>query len=71
MRTRYVYEVAGHNYRLTDLQAALAIPQLAVIDDSGTFHGAVSWESIGKAQIASERRTSGPSGMTKRFTGLP
>ena len=29
MRERYVYEVAGHNYRLTDLQAALAIPQLA------------------------------------------
>jgi dTDP-4-amino-4,6-dideoxygalactose transaminase len=28
MRERYVYEVAGHNYRLTDLQAALAIPQL-------------------------------------------
>jgi dTDP-4-amino-4,6-dideoxygalactose transaminase len=29
MRERYVYEIAGHNYRLTDLQAALAIPQLA------------------------------------------
>jgi dTDP-4-amino-4,6-dideoxygalactose transaminase len=29
MRARYVYEMAGHNYRLTDLQAALAIPQLA------------------------------------------
>lgn len=28
MRERYVYEVAGHNYRLTDLQAAIAIPQL-------------------------------------------
>ncbi len=32
MRERYSYELAGHNYRLTDLQAALAIPQLAVID---------------------------------------
>lgn len=32
MRTRYRYEVAGHNYRLTDLQAALAIPQLASLD---------------------------------------
>jgi perosamine synthetase len=32
MRERYVYEVAGHNYRLTDLQAALAIPQLARYD---------------------------------------
>jgi dTDP-4-amino-4,6-dideoxygalactose transaminase len=29
MRTRYVYEMAGHNYRLTDLQAALGLPQLA------------------------------------------
>jgi restriction system protein len=29
--------------------------QLAVIDDSGTLDGAVSWESIGKAQIAAER----------------
>ena len=29
MRQRYVYEMAGNNYRLTDLQAALCIPQLA------------------------------------------
>ncbi|WP_158862769.1 DegT/DnrJ/EryC1/StrS family aminotransferase [Leifsonia sp. AG29] len=29
MRARYAYEMAGHNYRLTDLQAALALPQLA------------------------------------------
>lgn len=29
MRARYQYEMAGHNYRLTDLQAALALPQLA------------------------------------------
>jgi dTDP-4-amino-4,6-dideoxygalactose transaminase len=29
MRERYVYELAGHNYRMTDLQAALALPQLA------------------------------------------
>jgi perosamine synthetase len=28
MRRRYEYEVPGHNYRLTDLQAALALPQL-------------------------------------------
>ncbi len=28
MRARYVYEVAGHNYRMTDLQAAVALPQL-------------------------------------------
>jgi dTDP-4-amino-4,6-dideoxygalactose transaminase len=28
MRARYAYEMAGHNYRLTDLQAALALPQI-------------------------------------------
>jgi dTDP-4-amino-4,6-dideoxygalactose transaminase len=28
MRQRYEYEEPGHNYRLTDLQAALALPQL-------------------------------------------
>lgn len=27
MRQRYQYEVAGHNYRMTDLQAVLALPQ--------------------------------------------
>lgn len=34
MRQRYQYEVAGHNYRLTDLQAALGIPQLASYDEN-------------------------------------
>jgi restriction system protein len=29
--------------------------QLAVLDDEGKFFGAVSWESIGKAQIATDR----------------
>lgn len=29
MRARYVYEMAGNNYRLTDLQAALGLPQLS------------------------------------------
>lgn len=28
MRRRYEYEVAGHNYRMTDLQAAVGIPQM-------------------------------------------
>ncbi|WP_407341753.1 DegT/DnrJ/EryC1/StrS family aminotransferase [Pengzhenrongella phosphoraccumulans] len=28
MRARYQYEMAGHNYRMTDLQAALALPQI-------------------------------------------
>lgn len=29
MRSPYVYELAGHNYRMTDIHAALGIPQLA------------------------------------------
>jgi perosamine synthetase len=28
MRQRYVYEMAGNNYRMTDLQAAVCLPQL-------------------------------------------
>lgn len=28
MKERYVYEAIGHNYRLTDLQAAIVLPQL-------------------------------------------
>ncbi len=34
MRQRYQYEMAGHNYRLTDLQAAVALPQLAGYDSN-------------------------------------
>ena len=34
MRERYRYEAVGFNYRLTDLQAAVGIPQLATIADS-------------------------------------
>jgi dTDP-4-amino-4,6-dideoxygalactose transaminase len=34
MRARYQYEIAGHNYRLTDLQAAVAIPQLQRLETS-------------------------------------
>lgn len=33
MKARYEYVVPGHNYRLTDLQAAVAIPQLKRIDE--------------------------------------
>jgi perosamine synthetase len=32
MRARYQYEIAGHNYRLTDLQAAVGIPQMERLD---------------------------------------
>lgn len=33
MRQRYCYELPGHNYRMTDLHAAIGIPQLARLDD--------------------------------------
>jgi len=32
MRARYQYEMAGNNYRMTDLQAAVCIPQLSTYD---------------------------------------
>lgn len=34
MRQRYQYEVAGHNYRLTNLAAAVGIPQLERIEET-------------------------------------
>lgn len=36
MRARYQYEVAGHNYRLTDLAAAVGLPQLRRLDEATT-----------------------------------
>jgi dTDP-4-amino-4,6-dideoxygalactose transaminase len=33
MRQRYQYEVAGHNYRLTNLAAAVGLPQLGHLDE--------------------------------------
>jgi dTDP-4-amino-4,6-dideoxygalactose transaminase len=33
MRARYQYEMAGHNYRMTDLHAAVGIPQLARLSE--------------------------------------
>jgi perosamine synthetase len=33
MTQRYQYEVPGHNYRMTELQAAVGIPQLERLDD--------------------------------------
>jgi perosamine synthetase len=33
MRARYQYELPGHNYRMTELQAAVAIPQLARLSE--------------------------------------
>ncbi|NIH83088.1 DegT/DnrJ/EryC1/StrS family aminotransferase [Amycolatopsis viridis] len=33
MRSRYAYELAGHNYRMSELHAAVGIPQLAKLDE--------------------------------------
>ncbi|WP_084964934.1 DegT/DnrJ/EryC1/StrS family aminotransferase [Thermoactinospora rubra] len=33
MRRRYEYELPGHNYRMTDLQAAVALPQMARLEE--------------------------------------
>jgi dTDP-4-amino-4,6-dideoxygalactose transaminase len=33
MRERYVYEIAGHNYRMTELQAAVGIPQMERLEE--------------------------------------
>jgi perosamine synthetase len=48
MRARYQYEVAGHNWRLTDLQAAVAVPQLGRVADT-----------IAKRSANAERLTAG------------
>jgi perosamine synthetase len=36
MRARYQYEAAGHNYRLTDLAAAVAVPQMEKLGETMT-----------------------------------
>ena len=36
MRARYQYEMAGHNYRMTDLQAAIGIPQMERLEATTT-----------------------------------
>jgi perosamine synthetase len=49
MRERYVYETAGHNYRLTEMQAALGIPQLAQLAETTSkrrFHAARLTEGL-------------------------
>ena len=52
MRARYQYELAGHNYRLTDLQAALVLPQLDHYD-----------ELVARRQANAARLTEGLSGI--------
>ena len=49
MRARYQYEVPGHNYRMTDLQAAVGIPQIRTADavnDARRHNAAVLSEGL-------------------------
>lgn len=39
MRARYQYEIAGHNFRMTELQAAVALPQLARLEENTKRRG--------------------------------
>ncbi|MFC5180788.1 CBS domain-containing protein [Actinomadura harenae] len=39
-------------HKATTLMVLKNFSQLAVVSEDGTFHGAVSWESIGRAQVA-------------------
>ncbi|MFQ5558427.1 MAG: DegT/DnrJ/EryC1/StrS family aminotransferase [Acidimicrobiales bacterium] len=50
MRARYQYEVPGHNYRMTNLAAAIGIPQLARLADINAArarHAALLREGLG------------------------
>lgn len=52
MRLRYQYELPGHNWRLTDLQAAIVVPQLRRLD-----------ETIGRRAANAARLTEGLAGL--------
>ncbi len=52
MRARYEYVMAGHNYRLTDLQAALVLPQLDSYEQVVATRGAnAAYLSAGLADV--------------------
>lgn len=52
MRARYEYVMAGHNYRMTDLQAALALPQLARYEQTvSTRRRHAEWLSAALADV--------------------
>jgi len=74
MKARYQYEMAGHNYRLTDLQAALALPQLARLDDMMAKRRAnadrLSKGLAGVPGLAVPRQMSGRSHVWHQYTVL-
>ncbi|MFI5777136.1 CBS domain-containing protein [Nocardia sp. NPDC051570] len=55
-RLQYVSSIDDLTRAIT-IMARNNFSQVAVIDDNGAYHGAVTWESIGKAHVAKDRPT--------------
>jgi dTDP-4-amino-4,6-dideoxygalactose transaminase len=61
MRSRYDYQQVGHNYRMTDIHAAIGIPQLRRIDEINARRAANAEKLItGLAGVAGLRLPSTP-----------
>ena len=69
MRARYQYEVAGHNYRMTDLHAAVGIPQLEKLDAAHRAAASANAERAvqGLADVPGLRRAGGAAGPHARL----
>jgi perosamine synthetase len=65
MRVRYQYELPGHNWRLTDLQAAIAVPQVGRLAEMTARRAANAARlTAGLAGIAGVSTPSVPAGRT-------
>jgi dTDP-4-amino-4,6-dideoxygalactose transaminase len=68
MRARYEYVVAGHNYRMTELQAAVAIPQMhRLAEITGRRRANAARLSEGLADVPGLRLPIEPPGRTHVF----
>jgi dTDP-4-amino-4,6-dideoxygalactose transaminase len=68
MRARYEYVMAGHNYRMTELQAAVAIPQMHRLDEiTGRRRANATRLSDGLTGIPGLRLPFEPKGRTHVF----
>ena len=68
MRARYDYEVPGHNYRLTDLQAAIALPQVDRLQETNDVRRAnAAHLSEGLRSVPGLRVPEGPTGREDVF----
>ncbi|KRA22236.1 aminotransferase [Microbacterium sp. Root61] len=72
MRARYEYVMQGHNYRLTDLQAALAIPQIerypATVQQRQINAAAISDGLAGVTGLVTPRELPGRSHVWHQYT---